>query len=79
MLWSSIVHHNKKSKILYYHDIYTAHNYKALDADINMGTPLSLFEKHINVIKREGFEIVNRITEKNGQVAIMFDDGFQII
>lgn len=74
---SSVMHHNNCSKILYYHDVFSTTNYKALDADVCMGTPIKLFSKHVEVIRAEGYEIVPRITKPNGQVAIMFDDGFR--
>ena len=77
MLWSSLRHRNHGSKVLYYHDVYQTVNFKALDADIHMGTPLELFKKHIDVIRAEGYEIVPQITKPEGQVAIMFDDGFR--
>lgn len=68
---------NRGSKILYYHDVYATTNYHALDADIQMGTPINIFKKHIEVIRREGFEIVSQITSEENQVSIMFDDGFR--
>lgn len=73
----SILRHNRGSKILYYHDIFSTRNYRALDADIFMGTPLELFKEHVRVIREEGFEIVREITLAEGQVAIMLDDGFR--
>lgn len=77
MEMSSLLHRNHKSKILFYHDIYTTVNYKASDADVCMGTHLEMFKKHLEVIRKEGYTIVPRITEKEGQVAIMLDDGFR--
>jgi len=74
---SALVNNNHGSKILYYHDIFKTANYRALDADIQMGTPLELFAKHVDVIRREGYEIVPHITKPEGQVAIMLDDGFR--
>lgn len=74
---SSILHHNHKSKILFYHDIYTSVNYKASDADVCMGTHLEMFKKHLKAIRKEGYTIVPRITDQEGQVAIMLDDGFR--
>lgn len=74
---SSVLHNNHGSKILYYHDVFRTINYRALDADIHMGTPLDLFKCHIDVIRNEGYEIVREITEPRGQVSIMFDDGFR--
>jgi peptidoglycan/xylan/chitin deacetylase (PgdA/CDA1 family) len=64
---------NRRSKVLYYHDVHT-------DGDppnTNMSTPLELFEKHIQIIKKEGFEIVHKITEPENQVMLAFDDGFK--
>lgn len=77
MWYSSVLHRNNKSKILYYHDIYETVNYKALDSDIYMGTHIDVFKKHVNIIKNEGYEIVTRINRQEGQVAIMLDDGFR--
>lgn len=77
MLAGSWVRGNRGSKILYYHDIFSTRNYRALDEEIFMGTPLELFKKHVRVIREEGFEIVREITQAEGQVAIMLDDGFR--
>lgn len=78
IMWlSSIIYRNHKSKIIFYHDVYCTTNYKALDADVKMGTPLELFKKHIEVIRSEGYKIVSRISNNYGEVAIMFDDGFR--
>lgn len=74
---SSILYHNHKSKILFYHDIYTSVNCKASDADVCMGTHLEMFKKHLEVAREEGYTIVPRITDSEGQVAIMLDDGFR--
>lgn len=74
---SSLLHHNHKSKILFYHDIYTSINYKASDADVCMGTHLEMFKRHLEVIRKEGYTIVPRISDREGQVAIMLDDGFR--
>lgn len=62
---------DRGSKVLYYHDVFVNKCYT------KMGTPLSLFEKHIELIKKEGFEIVSNITKSNNQVMLCFDDGFQ--
>lgn len=74
---SSIFHRNHKSKVLFYHDVYDTVKYKALDADVYMGTPLSLFKKHIETIRKGGYQIVPHITKSEDEVAIMFDDGFR--
>lgn len=73
----SILYKNQKSKILFYHDIYKTINYKALDTDVQMGTHIDLFKKHVDAIHKEGFEIVQQITKPEKQVAIMLDDGFR--
>ncbi len=77
MYVSTLTHNDHGSKILYYHDVFATVNYRALDADIQMGTPLELFRQHIEIIRKEGYEIVERISKAKGQVAIMFDDGFR--
>lgn len=77
LLFVSSLRNDKNSKILFYHDIYDSENYKALDADIYMGTHISLFQEHLRIIKQEGYEIVDEITEPERQIAIMFDDGFR--
>lgn len=74
---SALLNNNHGSKILYYHDVFASKNFKALDADAFMGTPLDLFKKHVNTIREEGYEIVRDINSTKGQVAIMFDDGFR--
>lgn len=77
LLFASSLRKDKGSKILFYHDVYSLNNYSALDADIRMGTHIELFKEHLNVIRQEGYEIVDEITKPIGQVAIMFDDGFR--
>lgn len=42
-----------------------------------MSTDISSFMNHINMIKKCGFDIVKQITERQNQIAIMFDDGFR--
>ena len=60
---------NRKSKVIYYHDISGSQIYT------DMGTPVSLFEKHIEILKQERFEIVSEITKPTNQIQICFDDG----
>lgn len=74
---SSIIHRNRQSKILFYHDIYKTINYKASDADVCMGTHLEMFKKHLKAIRKEGYTVVSRITQPEKQVCIMLDDGFR--
>ena len=66
----SFFYFSKKSKIIYYHDI---HSYKKYTY---MSTPVDLFKKHINIIREQGYEIVNEITKPLGQIEICFDDAF---
>ena len=61
---------SKKSKIIYYHDIDSDKKYT------DMSTPVELFKKHINIIRENGYEIVNEITKPVGQIEICFDDAF---
>jgi len=77
LYFSSVINCNTKSKILFYHDVYMTINYKASDADVFMGTYLDVFKKHLEVISKEGYAIVPRITQPEGQICIMFDDGFR--
>ena len=65
------INRNKKSKLLYYHDVYEDVCYT------DMGTPWPLFARHLDVISHEGFEVVSTIEKTVGQVAILFDDGFR--
>lgn len=73
----ALLSNNNKSKILFYHDIYNKKSYKSLDTDTLLGTSLVIFKKHLEIIKRESFQIVPRITKEEKEVAIMFDDGFR--
>ena len=60
----------KKSKAIYYHDIDSDKKYT------DMSTSIELFKKHINIIRENGYEIVNEITKPLRQIEICFDDGF---
>ncbi len=71
LLTGTITSFNKKSKILYYHDVYSDKSYT------DMGTPISVFRRHMDIIRRKGFEIVPHIDKPEKQVCIMFDDGFK--
>lgn len=64
-----LLHHNRRSKLFYYHDVDT--NYT------DMGTPRSLLESHIAKIRKCGFEIVKEISSPNNQIMIAFDDGWK--
>jgi peptidoglycan/xylan/chitin deacetylase (PgdA/CDA1 family) len=41
-----------------------------------MSTPIELFKKHIEIIRENGYDIVNKITNTYGQIEICFDDAF---
>jgi len=66
----SFFYFSKKSKIIYYHDIDSDKKYT------DMSTPVELFKMHINIIRENGYEIVNEITKPLGQIEICFDDAF---
>jgi len=66
----SFFYFSKKSKIIYYHDIDSNKKYTT------MSTPVELFKMHINIIRENGYEIVNEITKPIGQIEICFDDAF---
>lgn len=61
------------SKIVYYHDI---NDDRLHDAYARDATSLDLFKKHFDVITSNGFKVVDRITQPEGQVAIGLDDGW---
>ena len=62
---------NRKSKIIYYHDIFNETRYT------EMGTPLTLFKKHLEILTKCGYRIVPNITRKERELALMLDDGFR--
>ena len=66
----SFFYFSKKSKVIFYHDINSDKKYT------DMSTHVELFELHINIIREEGYEIVNEITKPLGQIEICFDDAF---
>ena len=68
--FTSLFYTNKKSKVIFYHDIHAGKQYTA------MSTPIELFKRHIHIIRKNGYEIVSGITEDYGQIEISFDDAF---
>jgi len=66
----SFFYFSKKSKVIYYHDIDSDKKYT------DMSTPVELFKKHINIIRENGYVIVNEITKPLDQIEICFDDAF---
>lgn len=72
LLLGKMIYNNRNSKVLYYHDIH-----QDTDApETMMSTPLSLFAEHIHIIKQQGFEIVDVITQPKNQIMLTFDDGY---
>lgn len=67
----SLLKHTKSSRVVYYHDIHLQNIYTT------MSTNFELFNKHINVIRKEGFSIVRDIDCEEQQVQLAFDDGFR--
>jgi peptidoglycan/xylan/chitin deacetylase (PgdA/CDA1 family) len=65
------MYNNRKSKIIYYHDLYSDIKYTS------MATSTRVFLEHISLAKKAGYSIVKNITDSEGQIAIMFDDGFR--
>ena len=66
-----VIYGNSKSKIIYYHDFYDEEQYT------DMGTPLALFKEHLKILKNCGYKVVDRITKREGEIAVMLDDGFR--
>ena len=64
---------NKRSKVIYYHDVHEDEKHQYTE----MSTPLSLFIKHIRIIRSYNYDIVNQIIQPNRQIQIAFDDGFR--
>lgn len=61
----------RKSKCLFYHDIHSDKRFT------EMSTSLDVFESHVKIIRKNGFDIVHEITEQEKQIEISFDDGFK--
>ena len=64
---------NHGSKIIYYHDFNDDRLHKAFARD---ATSLEMFKKHLQVIKDNGFNVVEKITQPERQVVIGLDDGW---
>ena len=65
--------YNRKSKILYYHDLHEDGKTPYSD----WSTPLSLFKQHIKIIEQSGYNIVTTIDQPKNQVLLCFDDGYR--
>lgn len=78
LLWfGSLIFRNRDSKIIYYHDICGDAFYQSEDSDVLMGTPLEVFKKHLDIIQKEGYKIVPKISNPKGEICLMLDDGFR--
>lgn len=66
-----IIFHNRKSKVLYYHDIHIKNKYT------DMSTDFKYFKMHLHVIRKNGFNIVKFISNKQNEIMICFDDGWK--
>ena len=64
-----VLHHNRKSKVVFYHDV--GSNYTP------MGTNADLILAHLKQFRLLGFEIVPQITSAENQLMICFDDGWK--
>lgn len=72
-LLSVCFHYNRKSKVLYLHDVHKEKCYAVEDCSM----PLASFLKLVDTIQGFGFSIVKEITEKKNQVRLCFDDGYR--
>ena len=68
---SALINNSDDSKCIFYHDIHSENRFT------DMSTSVDLFEKHINIIRELGFEIVHEIINEKNQISISFDDGFK--
>jgi peptidoglycan/xylan/chitin deacetylase (PgdA/CDA1 family) len=66
----SIFYFSKKSKVIFYHDIHSDKKYTF------QSTSIDLFKKHIQIIRKNGYKIVNKITKEHGEIEICFDDAY---
>ncbi len=64
-----IFHKSRGSKVIFYHDV--GNNYT------DMGTPLSLIEEHVRIIRQADFHIVPFISKPADEIMICFDDGWE--
>ena len=64
-----LFHRNNLSKVIFYHDVGLVYT--------DMGTPLGMIKKHIEVIVKQKFQIVEHITKPDNQIMICFDDGWK--
>lgn len=65
--------YSRDSKVLYLHDVHNARLYPTESPSMYIGK----FKKVVDIVCKNGFEIVDVITKKKGQIQICFDDGFR--
>lgn len=63
-----LLHYNHDSKIIYYHDVGRKYT--------DMGTDLDQIKKHIEIVRKSRYTIVDEISQPRGQIMICFDDGW---
>lgn len=69
ILWLSyLLHRNRDSKIIYYHDVSKKYT--------DMGTELDVIKRHFDIVHQCGFEFVDEIDKRQNQVMVCFDDGW---
>lgn len=72
LYFSHLWYKDRKSKIIFYHDVHSPEwQYTS------MSTLIDAFKSHIDEIRKNGFEIVSVIKNKENQIQICFDDGFK--
>lgn len=73
ILWlGKLLNKNKKSKVIFYHDVHIEGN-----RFTDMSTQIKNFKAHVELIRKEGFEIVKTISQEFSEIQICFDDGFR--
>jgi hypothetical protein len=69
---SHLYYKSWQSKIIFYHDVHL-NGSKYTD----MSTSITVFKSHVDEIRKNGFEIVNVILNRENEIQICFDDGFK--
>jgi len=67
---ASFFYFSRRSKVIFYHDIHSDKKYTF------QSTSIDLFKKHIQIIRKNGYKIVNKITKEHGEIEICFDDAY---
>ncbi len=70
---SSFIYYNVDSKILYLHDVHSQYIYAISDCSMHIND----FQNVVNLIQKEKFEIVSKISSPKRQIQICFDDGYR--